>query len=231
MTTGQAYEIVFKAIAEDTDGSFKTIAANDKAFSLIIAQKEAERRKIEEDKQRLIAERKAEERRLAEEKIRLEAERPFEEVKQRALARYPGKAILKADTRFAAFQDGTVTDTETNLMWAAKDNGSNINWENAKSYCDNYRGGGYSDWRMPTQDELAGLYDPGKSRPGACLTSFEIHVATELIDITCFAPWASETRGFIFSEAATFRFLDGFRYWGPQSVVDRHRALPVRSGR
>jgi hypothetical protein len=63
------------------------------------------------------------------------------------------------DGRFIAYDNGTVSDTRTGLMWAAKDNGSKINWANAKSYCENYRGGGYTDWRMPTQDELAELYD------------------------------------------------------------------------
>jgi len=67
------------------------------------------------------------------------------------------------DGRFIAYDDGTVLDTRTNLMWADKDNSSDINWQGAKSYCENYRGGGYSDWRMPTQDELAGLYDEGKT--------------------------------------------------------------------
>jgi hypothetical protein len=75
-------------------------------------------------------------------------------------------------------------------MWAAKDNGSYINWANAKSYCENYRGGGYADWRMPTQDELAGLYDAGQSRAMACDISFQIHIATELVDIKCWGPWA-----------------------------------------
>jgi hypothetical protein len=89
--------------------------------------------------------------------------------------------------------------------------------------------GGYSDWRMPTQDELAGLYDAGKSRPGACNTSYPIHIATELIDITCFAPWASETRG---SDAAHFLFDVGKWFWSPQSPNNAlHRALPVRSGK
>jgi len=53
-------------------------------------------------------------------------------------------------------------------MWAAMDNGAAINWQNAKSYCENHRGGGYTDWRMPTQVELAGLYDSSKSQPVAC---------------------------------------------------------------
>ena len=42
---------------------------------------------------------------------------------------------------------------------------------------------------MPTQDELAGLYDTSKSRQSACARNHDadIHVATELIDITCLA--------------------------------------------
>src|ERR1035437_8847883 len=72
------------------------------------------------------------------------------------------------DGRFIAYDNGTVLDTRTNLMWAAKDNGSNINWQGAKGYCENYRGGGYTDWRMPTQDELAGLYDAAKTYKSDC---------------------------------------------------------------
>jgi len=48
-------------------------------------------------------------------------------------------------------------------MWAAKDNGSNLDWVNAQRYCEKYRGRGYTDWRMPTPDELAGLYDESKT--------------------------------------------------------------------
>lgn len=111
------------------------------------------------------------------------------------------------DGRFIAYDNGTVLDTKTNLMWSAKDNGSDINWQGAKSYCENYRGGGYTDWRMPTLDELAGLYDESKSRPTsscrALFSSYTIHVATELIDITCFKVLASDTNG---SEVGNFWF-------------------------
>src|SRR4030042_2035306 len=61
--------------------------------------------------------------------------------------------------RFIAYDNGTVLDRQTGLMWAAKDNGSDIDWSNAKRYCENYRGGDYTDWRLPTQDELAGVYE------------------------------------------------------------------------
>jgi hypothetical protein len=66
-------------------------------------------------------------------------------------------------------------------MWAARDNGSNMNWVNAKAYCENYRGGDYTDWRMPTRKELVGLYDANKSQKVECSSSPN-HIATDLID-------------------------------------------------
>lgn len=164
---------------------------------------------------------------LAEEKQKLE-----ETKKQLAAAQRPfvPKANeIKRDGRFVAYDDGTVLDTKLNLMWAGKDNGNNINWADAKSYCENYRGGGYADWRMPTQDELTALYDAGKSRRAACNRWLPVYVATELIDITCYAPWASETRG---SGAALFNFGLGNKYWHHQSNdISESRALPVRLAR
>jgi len=128
------------------------------------------------------------------------------------------------DGRFIAYDNGTVLDTQTNLMWAAKDNGSNINWANAKSYCENYRGGGYTDWRMPTQDELAGLYDPAKTYTSAL--GFAVHL-TKLIQLSSNALWALETSG---SDGGLFIFVYGIRNWNRQSL-SFGRALPVRSGK
>jgi hypothetical protein len=131
------------------------------------------------------------------------------------------------DGRFIAYDNGTVLDTQTNLMWAAKDNGSTITWANAKSYCGNYRGGGYTDWRMPTLDELAGLYDAAKtySPAGEYHGYFNVHL-TELIQLSSCCAWTSETRGF---EAAIFIFYDGTRNWIGQSGY--YLALPVRSSK
>jgi hypothetical protein len=133
------------------------------------------------------------------------------------------------DGRFIAYDNGTVLDTSTNLMWAAKDNGSNINWANAKSYCENYRGGGYTDWRMPTQYELAGIYDAGKKSKnlptGDCRGGYHI---TKLIHLTCCCPWTSEWRD---SQCGYFRFGSGTLIWIDQSADIRLRALPVRSAK
>ena len=142
-------------------------------------------------------------------------------------AKQPTAGDTSRNGRFIADNNGTVLDTQTNLMWAAKDNGSDINWAAAKSYCENYRGAGYTDWRTPTQDELVGLYDARKPQKVECGSSYN-HVATDLIHFTCFLAWASETRG---SDAALFRFTFGDRIWNLQSRDGDCRALPVRSGK
>ena len=56
-------------------------------------------------------------------------------------------------------------DSATGLTWAVKDNGSNINQTQASEYCDNLDLGGFQDWRLPTIDELEGLYDSSVSKP------------------------------------------------------------------
>jgi hypothetical protein len=145
------------------------------------------------------------------------------------------KAALKKkdDSRFINKGNEAVLDTKTGLMWAAKDNGSDIKWADAKSYCENYRVGGYTDWRMPTSAELEGLYDARKESPAACNKSYSIHVATGLINVTCYYLWASETRerfGLI-SDAAYFYFMYGGQYWARQSASETYRVLPVHTGK
>ncbi len=192
------------------------------------AELDAEQRKVEAEKDRLRRERE-----LLEEQESLAEERRILEDKKKSLAMGARPSVsmgkeIKRDGRFIAYDNGTVLDTKTNLMWAAKDNGSVINWHDARNYCESYREGGYNDWRMPTQDELAGLYDSSKARKTTCGYNAGI---TELLDLTCNWVWASETRG---SEAAAFWFSVGIRYWRPP--VQRlqqygYRALPVRSGK
>ncbi len=55
-------------------------------------------------------------------------------------------------------------DPATGLIWTAKDSGSNMNAAQARDYCSNLKMGGFSDWRLPTLDELSGLYDAKSSK-------------------------------------------------------------------
>jgi hypothetical protein len=128
------------------------------------------------------------------------------------------------DGHFIAYGDETVLDTHTNLMWAAKDNGSDIDWVRAGNYCANYSGGGYTNWRLPTSDELAGLYDTTKTYKSG--GKYEVHL-TKLIHLTGTDAWSSETSGFDY--VIYFSFILGKRFKYTPSGVNLFRALPVRS--
>jgi len=126
---------------------------------------------------------------------------------------------VMAFERFVNNHNGTITDNQTGLMWAAQDNGSPINWMDAQSYCNAYRVGGHADWRMPTLDELAGLYEPQeKNRRG-------YHLSKE-IETTAASCWARETDG---DRAARFNFTYGTAYWLRQPYSGPTRVLPVRT--
>ncbi len=124
-----------------------------------------------------------------------------------------------AAERFLDNRDGTIVDRQTGLMWADKDNGKPINWENGWQYCKNFRDGGYSDWRMPKLAELQTLYNPLNG-------SKSDYSIIKLINTTAQSLWAAEARGF---EAARFNFTYGRTYWLRKTYSGPTRVLPVRT--
>lgn len=113
--------------------------------------------------------------------------------------------------RYTAYNDGTVLDKKTQLMWAAEDNGAYITWEDAKKYCEEFNRGGYSDWRLPTREELEELEDPDqKNRYG--------YKIVRLIDTRNCSLWAEDRAVGIFHRS-------GYRCGGSSNV------LPVRSAK
>ena len=131
--------------------------------------------------------------------------------------------------RFVAYDNGTVKDLTTGLIWAARDNGGPIGWGKAKTYCKNYRGGGYKDWRMPTTEELRAIYNPHMANPypvsegckGVC------HII-RFIHLSCCPVWSWDG---IVEVETFFHFGRGPEAWRDQSLSTNHpRALPVRDG-
>jgi len=61
---------------------------------------------------------------------------------------------------------GYWVDPSTGLMWAAKDNGKDVNWKNAIKYCHSLRLAGYSDWRLANMWELQPIFDNRINAPG-----------------------------------------------------------------
>ena len=129
-------------------------------------------------------------------------------------------ALAAAEDRFSFIADSTVLmDKETGLMWPVQDNGSDIGWPDAKEHCEKFNLGGYGDWRMPTQDELASLYQLEAAEVS------DYYIIPE-IKITACCLWAEDTKQ---AKVASFDFEYGNKDWGyPLSTVDA-RVLPVRS--
>ena len=141
--------------------------------------------------------------------------------------------------RFIKNGDNTITDTKTGLMWAAKDNGSPINWHNALIYCRNFKGGGYTNWRMPTLDELKTLFVRDKDYKGYETDCGQKIRIVQEIKLSCGWVWASEAMTIDFKmkgrqikrrtiSARAFNFHRGYPYTDLMRHLKNYRALPVR---
>ena len=144
------------------------------------------------------------------------------------LAKQPNE--IARDGRFIAYENDTVLDTETHLLWAANDDGKGMDKQNAVTYFENFRGGGYTDWRMPSVEELESLYDQ------SIQNKFGFHV-TRLIDISGEWVWCSERQenvtSFNFKNGTTpLAFFEGpgsgTWYSNKEPRLASIRALPVR---
>lgn len=132
---------------------------------------------------------------------------------------------LAANERFLVLEDGTVQDKKSGLNWAAKDNGADIIWSDALSYCESYSAGEHNDWRMPTPSELATLYGNSPKINGKDYAE-HIDVTTKAITITGPYVWTGEKR--TDNKAITF----GFNYGAIKRLYradgKNRRVLPVR---
>ncbi|MGA9063175.1 MAG: DUF1566 domain-containing protein [Terracidiphilus sp.] len=131
---------------------------------------------------------------------------------------------------------GYWSDPSTGLMWTAKDNGENVTWGKAMKYCQNLSLAGYSDWRLPSIDELQGIYDDsgftaphpkdltpvlaGRAQGGLLLTGAREWSSSRVLD----------DRGHRTGYAWQFDFPHGMRWrYDPLGYTGGLRALCVRS--
>jgi uncharacterized protein DUF1566 len=102
-------------------------------------------------------------------------------------------------------------DSKTGLMWTIRDNGTDVTWWQADDHARQLTFGGYTDWRLPTIDELEELNQP----PVGIRTPFTVH---GLI-------WSSTKSGP--DHAMFFNFWAGLP--GSDPLESMHRAFCVRN--
>lgn len=140
-----------------------------------------------------------------------------------------GAFAADAQERFIDNGDGTVTDTQLDLMWAHTDNQADIFWEQApiwiKSEFTYQIGTQYNDWRLPTLNELKSLYLESDSYGGyKTQCGHNVKMVPE-IRISCILVWTSDTA---LGLPLAFNFYLGNPF--TVDLTDRSgcRVLPVR---
>jgi alpha-tubulin suppressor-like RCC1 family protein len=100
----------------------------------------------------------------------LGAEKPKKEGKQQAST--TDKSAEEAPLRFTDNADGTVLDTHTDILWPKDADLANLplSWQAAQQFIQEMNNGerpnlGYTDWRLPTINELETLVDEKKFYP------------------------------------------------------------------
>ncbi|QTA84334.1 DUF1566 domain-containing protein [Desulfonema magnum] len=64
--------------------------------------------------------------------------------------------------------DGTITDTDTGLMWSQTTHSAQHDWEGAILSCEAIASStGFDDWRLPSKNELLSIVDYTKYNPAA----------------------------------------------------------------
>lgn len=67
-------------------------------------------------------------------------------------------ATMEYDGSLAAYSDGAVANTKTKTMWQKADGGP-ANWQTALNACEQSNVGGYTDWRLPTKNEIQSMIE------------------------------------------------------------------------
>jgi hypothetical protein len=139
------------------------------------------------------------------------------------------------DGALTLFDDGTILDTRTKLMWMSRDNSVGLSWPDVKKYVQDYHGANYTDWRLPTPAELAALYDKAKTHRTFCAAAVDelgavaddVHLP-DAFHLSGVRVWSSQAVG---EKATLFDFHAGSKATRPQAkefVDTASRVLMVR---
>ena len=134
------------------------------------------------------------------------------------------KSLKTAEGRFVDNGDGTISDTQTGLMWAKKDSyaatGTCIWMDAAQTYARDLITGGHQDWRPPSIKELQSIYDDSEGIHAMDFNGSPLHLPAVFEQGGGYRYWSSEFSGDCCASFLDFRsntvgrlarsFCDGF---------------------
>jgi hypothetical protein len=121
----------------------------------------------------------------------------------------------RATVALTANGNGTVTDSNSGLIWQQAEVTPTMTWEGALNYCEALSLGGKTDWRLPNIKEIQSLVEVTHLNPAIDTTYFPGAQSARY--------WSSTTQ---FGHAAAAWFADFID--GRTSYEDKTTALPVR---
>lgn len=123
--------------------------------------------------------------------------------------------------RFIDNGDGTITDTQTDLMWTKDANltKTRMTWKEALEDTKNLTFGGFSDWRIPTIKELLSLVDYSTCHPA-------LPIEHPFIDVQSSFYWSSTTGAYYPNHACIVNMWNGV---GDLNKSYYYYVWPVRS--
>lgn len=122
--------------------------------------------------------------------------------------------IVGRDSRYVAFANKVICDCFSGLEWLPGPD-RDMSWEEGCRWVKNLTTGG-GGWRLPTLNELRGLFKMNKKRDNL----------SPLFGISTTDVWSCETE----DEASAwgFNFLPGNEFWTCKTLSRRFRVLAVR---
>ncbi|MFC1888867.1 DUF1566 domain-containing protein [Thermodesulfobacteriota bacterium] len=108
--------------------------------------------------------------------------------------------------RFIDNGDGTVTDTDTGLMWQQKDDNIKRKNKDTNAYCEGLELADYTDWRLPDRGELRSIVDKKGNNP--LRSTLGLKLKSPTINTDCFPDtnsafyWSSSTLIADFTDSA-----------------------------
>lgn len=137
--------------------------------------------------------------------------------KARNFAEKDDAYIVSNHSGLVSYSNNTVVDITNRLMWAAYDNGYDIDWYTANKYCENYKLAGFENWRMPSEQELSALFEKGIKYEGD---------SDDFIRISDMFIWTSKKLGSV--GAQLFNQKTGNTTIFSPTNLKRNRILPIR---